>query len=87
MLWSRVRVGKHGVIVIPKEVREKLGIVEGMILELNLEDDRIVLKTRDLWSELRKRGRKLKVNVDEAEKELDRDEEAKTVIVDTYVLL
>ena len=75
MLWSRVRVGKHGVIVIPKEVREKLGIVEGMILELNLEDDRIVLKTRDLWSELRKRGKRLKVSIDEVEKELGRDEE------------
>ncbi len=73
--WSRVRVGKRGVIVIPKEVREKLGIVESMVLELNLEGDRIVLKTRDLWSELRERGRKLKVSVDEAEKELDRDEE------------
>ena len=75
LLRSRVRVGKRGVIVIPKEVREKLGIVEGMVLELNLEDDRIVLKTRDLWSELRERGKKLKVSVDEAEKELDRDEE------------
>ena len=68
LLRSRVRVGKRGVIVIPKEVREKLGIVEGMILELNLEDDRIVLKTRDLWSELRKRGKRLKVSIDEAEK-------------------
>ncbi len=75
LLRSRVRVGKRGVIVIPKEVREKLGIVEGMVLELSLEGDRIVLKTRDLWSELRERGRKLKVSVDEAEKELDRDEE------------
>ena len=46
-----------------------------MVLELNLEGDKIVLKTRDLWSELRERGRKLKVSVDEAEKELDRDEE------------
>jgi AbrB family looped-hinge helix DNA binding protein len=26
----RVRVGKRGVIVIPKDVRERLGIVEGM---------------------------------------------------------
>ena len=38
LLRSRVRVGKRGVIVIPKEVREKLGIVEGMVLELNLEE-------------------------------------------------
>jgi len=71
----RVRVGKRGVIVIPKEVREKLGIEEGMILELDIEDDKIVLKTRDLWSELRKRGRRLRVDIDEAEKEVDEDEE------------
>ncbi len=72
----RVRVGRRGVIVIPKEVREKLGIEEGMVLELSVEEGKIVLRTRDLWSELRERGRKLKVDVDEAERELDEDEES-----------
>ncbi len=75
ILRSRVRVGRRGVIVIPKDIREKLGIVEGMFLELSVEGDRIVLKTRDLWSELRMRGRRLKVDIDEAERELDEDEE------------
>ena len=51
----KVHVGKRGVIVIPKSAREKLGITEGMFLELKVEGDRIVLKTRDLWSELRER--------------------------------
>ncbi|MEB3778932.1 MAG: AbrB/MazE/SpoVT family DNA-binding domain-containing protein [Desulfurococcales archaeon] len=72
----RVRVGRRGVIVIPKEVRERLGIEEGMVLELSVEEGKIVLRTRDLWSELRERGRKLKVDVDEAERELDEDEES-----------
>ncbi len=71
----RVRVGKRGVIVIPKDVRERLGIVEGMTLELSVEGDKIILRVRDLWSELRRRGRKLKVNLDEAERELDEAEE------------
>ncbi len=70
----RVRVGKHGVIVIPKEVREKLGIKEGMVLELSVEKDRIVVKTRDLWNKLRERGKRLKVDIDRAEREIDKDE-------------
>ena len=75
VLRSRVRVGRRGVIVIPKDVRERLGIVEGMVLELSVEGDRIIMSVRDLWDELRKRGRGLKVDVDEAERELDEDEE------------
>jgi len=71
----KVRVGKRGVIVIPKSVREKLGITEGMFLELKVEGDRIVLKTRDLWSELRERGRRLRVNLEEAEEEIAEEEE------------
>lgn len=70
----RVRVGKRGVIVIPIEVREKLGIKEGMVLELSVEKDIIVIKTRDLWSELRERGKRLKVDIDKAEREIDEDE-------------
>ncbi|RLG88544.1 MAG: AbrB family transcriptional regulator [Thermoprotei archaeon] len=74
MYLPRIRVGKRGVIVIPKEVREKLGIKEGMVLELSVEKDRIVIKTRDLWSELRERGKRLKVDIDRAEREIDEDE-------------
>jgi len=29
-MLPRVRVGKRGVIVIPKDIRERLGIEEGM---------------------------------------------------------
>ncbi len=49
-LRVRVRVGKRGVIVIPKDVRERLGIVDGMILELSVDGDKIILEARDLWS-------------------------------------
>lgn len=46
-----------------------------MTLEPSVEGDKIILKVRDLWSELRRRGRKLNVDLDEAERELDEDEE------------
>ncbi len=48
-LRAMVRVGKRGVIVIPKKIREELEISEGMVLDLRVEGDTIVLKTRDLW--------------------------------------
>ena len=69
----RVRIGSRGVIVIPKDIRDRLGIIEGMFLELSVEDDKIILSARDLWSELRKRGKQLKVDIDKAERELDED--------------
>lgn len=75
MLVRRVRVGKRGVVVIPKDVRERLGIREGMVLELRVEGGRIILERGDLWSLLRLRGRRLRVDLEEAEEEIDRVEE------------
>lgn len=75
-LHYRVRIGKRGTIVIPKNVRKKLGLAEGMSLELSVEGDRIILKTEDLWINLRERGKNLKVNLDEAERELDEADES-----------
>ncbi|MCE4619495.1 MAG: AbrB/MazE/SpoVT family DNA-binding domain-containing protein [Desulfurococcales archaeon] len=72
---SRVRIGKRGVIVIPKEIREELGLREGMVLDVRVEKDAIILKTKDLWMELRERGRKLRVDLDAAERELDEADE------------
>jgi len=74
-MLPRIRVGKRGVIVIPKDIRERLGIEEGMTLELSVKGDALVLRVRDLWSELRERGKKLKVDLEEAEREIDEDEE------------
>jgi len=71
----KVRVGKRGTIVIPKEVRERLGISSGTILNLEVKGRKLILEVCDLWDSLRERGRKLKVNLDEAEKELDEAEE------------
>ena len=41
---SRVRVKHKGQVTIPQEMRNKLGIEEGAILEIATEDDKIVLK-------------------------------------------
>ncbi len=71
-----IRIGRRGVIVIPKDVREELGLEEGDVLELRVEGDTIILRRRDLWDELRRRGRGLKVDLEEAERELDEAEEA-----------
>lgn len=61
-------------IVIPKEIRKKLSIKEGSVLEPSVECDRIIIRTTDLWSELRRRGKKMRLDVDEAEVELDKAE-------------
>ena len=39
----RVKVYRKGLVVIPAEVRRRLGIYEGMILELKVENNSIVL--------------------------------------------
>ncbi len=71
----KVRVGKRGVIVIPKVIRERLGIEEGMTLELKVEGNKIVLTVRDLWSELRERGKRLRVDLEKAKEEIVEEEE------------
>jgi AbrB family looped-hinge helix DNA binding protein len=69
-----VKVYKKGIIVLPKSVREKIGIEEGSLLELIVEDDKIVLKPLNLWDRvwgcMKGRG-----SAEEAERELDREEE------------
>ena len=44
-----VKVYKKGIVVLPKSVREEAGIEEGMLLEVTVEEDKIVLKPLDLW--------------------------------------
>jgi len=74
-VFMKIRVGKRGTIVIPKSIREKLGIEEGAVLELEVVEGGLLLKVGDLWQELRKRGRNVKFDVDAFERELDEAEE------------
>ena len=41
-----VKVHRKGIIVIPAEVRRRLNIKEGSLMELEVEGDKIVLKRK-----------------------------------------
>jgi len=69
-----VRVYKKGIIVLPKSIRDKVGVEEGMLLKVFIEDDRIVLKPLDLWNRVWGCGKGMG-SAEEAELELDREED------------
>jgi AbrB family looped-hinge helix DNA binding protein len=41
-----IRLGKQGRIVIPSQLREELGLSDGDILNVRVEDDRLLMETR-----------------------------------------
>jgi len=69
-----VRVHRKGIIVLPKSVSEEAGIEEGMLLEVSVEDGKIVLKPLDLWDRVWGCA-KVRGSEKEAELELDREKE------------
>jgi len=71
---SVVRVYRKGIIVLPKSIREALGIEEGTLLRIRVEDGKIVLEPLDLWERVWGCAKGLG-SVEEAEQELDREEE------------
>ena len=52
MMTSIIRVYKRGIIALPKEIRDKAGIREGMKLVAEAKEGKIILKPYDklLWS-------------------------------------
>lgn len=71
----KVRVGSRGTIVIPKQVRDKSGIVEGDVLEVFLKEKAIVLMKDTKWEKFHGCAEGL-VTAEKIEKELDEDEKA-----------
>lgn len=69
-----VKVHRKGIVVLPKSVREKAGIEEGMLLEVSVEGNKVVLKPLDLWDRVWGCG-KGRGSAEEAELELNREEE------------
>jgi len=69
-----VKVHKKGIIVLPKSVRDALGIVEGTLLRVRIENDKIILEPLDLWGRVWGCAKGLG-SAEEAELELDREEE------------
>ena len=47
-----VKVHRKGIIVIPAEVRRRLNIKEGSVMELEVEGDKIVLKRKMALSDM-----------------------------------
>ncbi|RLI70966.1 AbrB family transcriptional regulator [Archaeoglobales archaeon] len=65
----RMRVGKRRTVVIPKEIAEKLGVEEGMFMEVEVEEDRIVLKPESDAISIAMRGKKVaKTTLEELER-------------------
>lgn len=71
---SIVKVRKRGIIAIPKEIRERAGIKEGMLLLIEAREGELVLRPLDLWERVWGSG---KGSAEEVEKELDEDERAR----------
>lgn len=63
-------VRKRGVIVIPKTIREELGIEEGDMLRVSVKEGKIILNKESFWEKLFNTAKGL-YNPDEAELELD----------------
>jgi AbrB family looped-hinge helix DNA binding protein len=53
----RVKVGARGQVVIPKELRESLGLRHGSVLEVDVGEDELVLRPADPVRELRGMGK------------------------------
>jgi len=75
-LTVKVEVGKKGYIIIPKSIRELVGIKEGDVLTLTVENGRIVLEPerRASLSEVAKRLREHKESVRKYAKEARLDD-------------
>jgi len=71
----KVRVGSRGTVVIPKEIRDKSGIMEGDILEVSLKERAILLMKDTKWEKFHGCAKGL-ITVEKIEKELDEDETA-----------
>lgn len=69
----KVRVGSRGTIVIPKEIREKHGIVEGDVLEVSITERAIILVKDTTWERFYGCAKGL-ITAEEVERELDEDE-------------
>ena len=69
-LARQIRVGKRRTITIPKSIAERLGIEEGTVLELRVEDNKIILVPVNDAITLSLRGEKFaKITLKELEEE------------------
>jgi len=76
-----VKVYRKGIVVLPKSVRERAGIREGMLLTVEVRDGEVVLRPLDLWKRVWGSG---KGSAEEVERELDEEEEAREERLDLW---
>ena len=76
-----VKVYRKGIVVLPKSVRERAGIREGMLLTIEVRDGEVVLRPLDLWERVWGSG---KGSAEEVERELDEEEEAREERLDLW---
>mgnify|MGYP000129575241 CR=1 FL=1 len=69
---SVVKVYRKGIVVLPKEIREKAGIREGMLLLAEAVEGKVILRPLDLWERVWGCGRGLG-SAEEVERELDEE--------------
>ncbi|BAB64965.1 putative antitoxin [Sulfurisphaera tokodaii str. 7] len=65
------KVNKKGIIVIPKGIRDEIGLKEGDAVKITVEGNKIVIEKIDLWDKV---WNCCKGSAEEAEKELDEEE-------------
>ncbi len=47
-----IKVREKGIIILPKDIREKAGIYAGTILEVLIDDGKIIRKPMNLWEKV-----------------------------------
>jgi AbrB family looped-hinge helix DNA binding protein len=57
MLSEKVKVGMRGQVVIPKKLRKKHGIQDGIIIEINETKEGLLLKPFDPVAEMKGLGK------------------------------
>ena len=68
---ATTKVNKKGIIVIPKGIREMVGLKEGDVVRIRVEGNKIIIEKVDLWERVWKC---CKGSAEEAERELDEEE-------------
>ncbi|MBB5254600.1 AbrB/MazE/SpoVT family DNA-binding domain-containing protein [Sulfurisphaera ohwakuensis] len=66
------KLNKKGIIVIPKGIRDEIGLKEGDAVKITVEGNKIVIEKIDLWDRV---WNCCKGSAEEAEKGLDEEEE------------
>jgi AbrB family looped-hinge helix DNA binding protein len=80
-----VKILRHGQITLPKEIRKILGVEEGDLLELGLENAKVFLKPKALVDKQSVLSAASEIKIKEALRELEKKEIKKFNNVDDLI--